>query len=517
MQLGFLRLKEFFQKTDGSVRGRLITDAKDRYYSADYVWQDDLTRPGYLLVSRISNSKNSPVAQFPAVIPLDEELIALFGLYSGDGAKGSESSTMPGRVHPVISFCQTEPHLIKFAMDQFRKIFGDSIHFTFSVGEDSAYFMGGDGAQQLQNYYRGDVPPTPSLDEIRPQLNEQDKIYLQESRTYQLSVTEDLAFYYFHQSAMEALLVAPKRQELASVGIVLSDDDVISASLRRPYKKGARMPGGSSRADDLVIKGVNGMGELFIKMMHEIETSILEDTQQSPQGLVVWNAVPSTLGRVINTQEFFTEHVYGQIAGARPVLSPTSSAILTGRWKGSNQVNLATNLRFDPLWCYVAGLYLAEGTTDKATLFSMYRQKPQDLALSFTSSEGVSLELFLRAIERLFPEFELDWKIKVGSQYFPELVVVGLKHGVPMLRGGIEGQGKLRTMEISLAIKEWALQVVPFLQGNYADMYTHVEPTGAGVPRIHCNLSSALCRWYFPLLMGSIFEQIAPDPAVDFM
>lgn len=36
------------------------------------------------------------------------------------------------------------------------------------------------------------------------------------------------------------------------------------------------------------------------------------------------------------------------------------------------------------------------------------------------------------------------WKVKVGSQYFPELVMTGLKHGVPMLRGGTSGDGKSR-------------------------------------------------------------------------
>jgi len=514
MQFGFLRLKDFLEKTGGSVRGRLLTDAKDRYYTADYTWQDDLAHPGYLLISRAETS--NPPLQFPASIVIDEALVAFFGLYSGDGAKGSESTSAPGRVHPPISFSQTEPHLVKFAIEQFRKIFGTTIAFAFSVGEDSAYFMGGAGAQRLKAYYDDAIPPTPDLHEVRPEPNEKDKLYLQETRTYQHSVAEDLAFYYFHQSAMESLLVAPKREELASVGIILSENDSISASLRRPYKKGAREPGGSSRADELVLKGATGMGELFLKMLHEIETSILDDTQFSPQGLVEWNAIPSSLGEVVNVHTFFTQNSYGQIAGQRPFLSQVSPSTLTGHWKGSNETSVSSHLHLDPLWCYVAGLYLAEGTSDKATLFSMFRQKPDRLALSFTSSEGVSLELFIRALERLFPEFELDWKIKVGSQYFPELVVVGLKLGVPMLRGGIEGQGKLRTMEISLAIKDWALKVAPFLQGNYANAYTHVEPTGAGVPRIHCTVSSALCRWYFPLLMYSVFGQIAPNPGVDF-
>src|SRR5438093_6340031 len=127
-------------------------------------------------------------------------------------------------------------------------------------------------------------------------------------------------------------------------------------------------------------------------------------------------------------------------------------------------------------------------------MFSMFKgrltENSGSLGLGFTSSENTSLELILRALEKLFPVEECvdAWKVKVGSQYFPELVVTGLKHGMPMLRGGESGDGKLRTMEISLAIKEWALNVADaplhgrrsILRQDYVDRYSHVEPTGSG-------------------------------------
>lgn len=93
-----------------------------------------------------------------------------------------------------------------------------------------------------------------------------------------------------------------------------------------------------------------------------------------------------------------------------------------------------------------------------------------------------------------------------------------------MLRGGNSGDGKLRTMEISLSIKEWALNVADaplngrasILRQDYADCYSHVEPTGSGVARIDFWASSTLCRWYFPLLMYTVFGGIVADPTQVF-
>ena len=98
------------------------------------------------------------LSEFQPVIDLDESLIAFFGLYSGDGAKGTESQEAPGKVKVQISFSQREINLVKFAAEQFRSLFSDAIHFVFSLGEDSAYFMGGEGFESLKDLYGGDVP-----------------------------------------------------------------------------------------------------------------------------------------------------------------------------------------------------------------------------------------------------------------------------------------------------------------------------------------------------------------------
>jgi len=511
MILGSIHIKDFLEKTKGEVYGTIFSDAKDRYYTASYEWET--TPDDHLIVSR-KGSTNT--VKLPQVIELDESLVAFLGLYCGDGAKGSEDSRQPGLLHPNISFSQREPNLIRFAVRHFKRIF-PTARFTYSLGEDSVLFMAGEGLKALEDYYQGQPPSTPPLSQVRPNLSLADRRYLKETRRRQENPEADLAFYYQHKVAMETILVEQKQQYIAESGIDLSPDDRVTASLRRPYKKGAREPGGSSRSDETHVGGVAGVGELFLKMLHELETSILEDSPVSSQGLIRWRDAPSRVGQVLDVKDFFEHNSYGELNAERPSLAAQGPGLLYGRWPRSKHVTLKQSLTVDPLWCYTSGLYLAEGTTTKKKFFDMYRERVTGMGLGFTSSENTSLALTLRALRKLFPQEDCvnGWKVKVGSQYFPELVVVGLKNAVPMLRGGNSGDGKLRTMEISLEIKEWALNVVPAM-AVYAVKFSHVEPTGAGVPRIDFWASSALCKWYFPLVMYATFGNIVSDPAREF-
>lgn len=515
MILGKINISGFLEKTSGHVVGKQLSDGKERYYETTYTWSPD-SNPGLLSVNRVGKKQSAKIV---STIDLDESLVAFFGLYSGDGAKGSEAanSSNIGLIRPAISFSQREPNLIRFAVSQFRRIFPEA-HFVFSLGEDSAYFFAGEGLQDLISFYGGQLPPRLSIDQVRPKLNEADTRYLNETRGYQTDAVADLAFYYQHKAAMEEILKGKKAGYLIHSGVTIGPNDTVAASLRRPYKKGSRNPGGSSRSDETHVGNVSGMGELFLKIMHEMEESILVDKQESSQGLIHWNGVPSKIGRTVDIKQFYASNAYGQIKESRPSVNDQAGH-LVGLWRRSKSVRLKKHILLDPNWCYTSGLYLAEGTTPKSKLFAMYTGliDSSGMALGFTSSENTSLELMLRALRQLF--FEEDcverWKIKVGSQYFPELVVIGLKHGVPMLRGGNSGDGKLRSMEISLDIKEWGLSLVPALL-PYADRYSHVEPTGAGVPRVDFWASSALCKWYFPLVMYATFGSIIPDPVKGF-
>jgi len=136
MILGYIDILNYLKKVKGKVTGSIITDAKDRRYYRDYIYE---VKNDFISIQRVDGFGDTILV--PAKIELNESLVAFFGLYSGDGAKGSEDQNEQGRINPKISFSQKEKHLVRFAVDQFRCIFSNNIHFKFTLGEDSAYFM----------------------------------------------------------------------------------------------------------------------------------------------------------------------------------------------------------------------------------------------------------------------------------------------------------------------------------------------------------------------------------------
>lgn len=511
--LGWICVKDYLIKTGGKVIGQVTGDGRTRAFSSEYVVR--MLENDKIEIKRANNTGDSIILEFN--IPVNRELIAFFGLYAGDGAKGSEDPAKLGRVKVNISFSQREPNLVRFMVEQFREFFSNQIRITFSLGEDSAFFMAGPGLEELGNRYEGGLPSTVPLNEIRPALNSADKRYLEESRNVEGSNEEYLSFYYQHKDMMKKILIDQKTAEVKDTGIMLNTNDKITASLRRPFKKGAREPGGSSRADELHIGGLNGLGELFLKIMYEMESSIRTNSIESPQGLVKWRESPNTLGERIELIDFYTNNPYGALNDERPSLKIQGTDLI-GRWPRSIERYLKKSIVIDPLFSYASGLYLAEGATSKKKFFTMYSRPTKGFAVQFTSSEDEDIMIFLGAMSYLFLEEDImqAWKIKVGSQYFPELVVIGLKKGVPMLRGGKSGDGKLRTMEIALAIKDWALDTFPSIR-PYHDLYSHLEPTGAGIARIHIRASSSLAKWLFPVMMYTVFKNSTQDPKRGFL
>lgn len=508
---GVIDFASYFQNDKCvTVKGNVVSDAKFRTYEREYKaqWVKNSDR------IRISRSDgNGDSIEFPHQLPITSELIAFFGMYSGDGSKGTETSQGSGKIKlHRVSYEAREVNMVKFVVEQFRYLFGDSVNFSFSLGDDSVLFYEGEFYNMLLRHYGGKIPPSLPL----PKLSAKDKQYLSESRDYQTNSNEDdLRFYYTHKDAMKKILTQLKCEEFEKAGISLRKEDTVTASLRRPFKKGSRAYGKGSRSDGMAVKGTNGLGELFLFLMHSIEESILNDKESSSGGIVKWDEKPSKLGEVINTSKFFKTHPYGKVCGERPLIKKCLlSNSLVGKWPRSSEVRIANEYKISPKLCYVSGLYLAEGTGHDKML-TMYHRKETGFSFSFTSSEDHSLNLVISQIEEIINDEVIvsTWKVKVGSQYFTELVSISNKINVPMLRGGGKGQGKLRSLEMSLSIRDWAVNLCPTLI-PYSSRFTHVEPTGAGVARIDFSCPSPFCKWLFPIFMASVFSNYMPNPEV---
>ena len=158
---------------------------------------------------------------------------------------------------------------------------------------------------------------------------------------------DHLAFHYFHKDAMQEILTDIKKKDLEKSGLVLDEADRVTASLRRPFKKGAREPGGSSRSDEIYIGGLNGFGEFFLKMLYEMEDSIHADNRISNQGLIQWIDKPSSVGVDIDVKAFFSSHPYGNLAGNRPKITE-DFGILEGIWPRSKKTQTQANFADRP-------------------------------------------------------------------------------------------------------------------------------------------------------------------------
>lgn len=89
-------------------------------------------------------------------------------------------------------------------------------------------------------------------------------------------------------------------------------------------------------------------GEFFLKLLHELEDSILHNKEISTQGLVRWNARPSEIGRWLNLREFFEKNSYGTLAKERPQVIQ-NGVFLKGRWPRSKEIKLYPTLQINPL------------------------------------------------------------------------------------------------------------------------------------------------------------------------
>lgn len=517
-----IRPMELLDAADGVLSGPLIHDGKKRKYRREYTYRE--TDDGVEISHRDDYDKS---VVLPEEIPLTITDIGFIGMYSGDGAKGSESGGKSDIVNVSLEFSQKNPVLALFAARKVKKIFGD-VPVRYDVAADSAFFL--DKKDELEDFQEQLLDSGVSEDELEPdidlssfdsEMSDRDREYIENRGRGAAAIDtkeeakETLRWWYEYKKTMNRWLVEDKRDQLETFGVTFGPDDVVKSSVRRPFVKGARRIGQDSRTDETKFPTLSRyFGELFLHIVEGIQDSVVENSStvtEEGEVWIGWNYPPKeSYGFEIDTEAFIEQSEYaGYVTGTGNdrryrIIDRVDDSIVLKKYGVSDKYSFTvpTPLDITPEIAFGAGLYFAEGDSPKERIAGSRELEPYydepgssgNLSLGFNSSTNPPMHIIFSVMEELFPNFESEvmsrWKIKIGSAYEPETVAVAEKLGMTFLRKGNLGQGTSRAFALGQALMPWALSVLPALE-PYAEFFTHVEPTGAGIPRMDLSFANS--------------------------
>jgi hypothetical protein len=464
--LGSIDIAKLLERPDGKLQFDLIDAGMIRHREASFTF--DLVG-GSLAVTRIKSRGTAKTIRLPLRIGLTPQFLILVGLYDGDGNKTGE-----------IGFAQNESHLQKFVGDRVGDIFGSQFEEAVTILEDTLYFEGAVAKQWMK--------------ELRAEVV---KRCLPESETVERRLMERIL--------LERYSGDPFSDE-SNVGYVLSP------------KKGARMAGQSSYEIIINQRGSRDYLDLFLCTLKETIRSVLSNQKSTTTG-IEWDVAPADGSlQVIDIELYISEGpacwIDGRGRTCRYEITGKTSSTLTLR-KTTKSAAFSVNrfMPITPAFLLFTGLYLAEGTTAKSRLFT-FREGKEELALGFNSSEDESLGILMRGLGALFPDVTdvIDqWIVKIGTKYFPETNILADKLDTSVLRGGPKGQGYSRSIEIAEAYRLWATKQFPSI-APHDNLFTHIEFTGSGIPRVDVRLRPAPAALLFSLFVDLGFNPANIEP-----
>lgn len=412
-----------------------------------------------------TSRSHSKTIELPRHVTIDAGLLCYFGLYDGDGNKTGD-----------IGFAQNEPILQNYVFDATRKLMG---HFPTEVTilEDTRYFEG---------------------PEVKARLDE-----LASDPSYAGATERQLK---------EQLML--ERYQSGEIGVVTREEQTEKLRFVISPKKGARASGKSSYEIIKNHKGSRLFLPLLLALMKEVIVQLSGLSKMGRKGIQWFSEGPQHF----NLLEYVATSGRCGIAGKNglfvnhKIVKEQETSFVTAVGRG-NEFAVRKLVPLTPRLFVMFGHYLAEGATTKAKLFRFRKERLPGLSVEFNSSEDASLEIFLRGLEHYFPNINRCisyWKVKVGSKYFAEGERLAQKLQVPTIRGGPKGQGKQRSPEIAAAYRKWALDQFPSLKG-ITDKFTHLELTGAGIPRVAIACTSSIAPLFFSSLVDLVFEQYSVD------
>ena len=237
------------------------------------------------LTEMVTQSRSRPS------IDLDEPLVAFFGLYSGDGAKGTEAPVDQLRASSLDLLSRRNPT----SCGSQSTTSGSSSLATSASPSRSARTARtswhGEGLEPLKAHYGGRPPSgsaaqrgRPDAERGRPEVSA--RRYGQTCRAIRPTTSPSTT------STSERW----RRSCRGQAQDVMCQDRPWARRSRygvtsAAFQEGCASSRGNSRSDEIHVGGLNGIGELFLKMFHDIEETLLLDSQTSTSGLVEWYAM----------------------------------------------------------------------------------------------------------------------------------------------------------------------------------------------------------------------------------
>jgi len=467
VDFGFIDLFQILSECSGKIEVQLIDAGMVRNIGQNYEYHLDIEDADYICIRPCGRTSVSSI-KIPNRIQLTPQLLIFFGLYDGDGNKTGD-----------IGFAQNSGSLQTLAAKGIEAVFPGIFDARVNILEDSKAF-------ETQ-------PIIDALEGIKADLLAQTG-----------SMPEEL----------EARREFLRREFIAmnlEVGKIARLDITISP------KKGGQSSG--SRSYEIIVNRAGS--KLFLPLL----LSIIKKTISSildPRSITGfnWRIHPQSEAlNALDVEAYIGSERCKYITprGARsPYVIIAADAFFVKVRARSLPEGLVIKrfLPVTPLVILMFGIYWAEGTTNKEMLVHLSDQRDTDLGIGFNSSENATLQLFFDAIAQLFVDpgrIIGGWLVKIGAKYHAETSAVASKLGFPVTRGGRGGDGIARSIEITQVAKKWALDQFPIMK-KLERYYSHVEFTGAGIPRVDVRCRPAMARFFFSLMRDLTFfeREIAP-------
>jgi hypothetical protein len=449
--LGYIDIKTL--SSNGKIEGVLTDAGRSREFSQEYSVEE--TDDDKILLK--SNDRSVTLQRY---IEIDPSLLIFLGLYGGDGDKTGS-----------VGFGQKSIEIMQHAYEEMIEFFGQEFDVTYHITEDSLFFESEEMQAELESMDHEGEP-------------------LEKKKQYLINEVQEM--------------LEGRGMYVDSITATVSD------------VKGAREAGQSSREDLIDLRGSKPFLPIILKLIEGVTSTLSDDLKSYPsnESWLEWNDSPSELSAYnIDISDYVKngdtcQYYTGSGKLRRYKIEKSYEGVTTLRKPYGQKFDVNSIAKIGPHFLYIAGLYMAEGGTPKEVLVSFY-EKPSDTSLSieFVSTENEELEILINGFDSIcadFDDFLNYWKVKIGSQYMYETGNAAGKIGAPVLRSGRKGQGKSRSFEVAEGIKRWGIDTFPAL-GEIEQFFSHIELTGAGIPRWHIAFSSSPAVLFFALMNDLAF------------